>query len=148
MSNVLFTKNKIGFVDGSILIPNSDSRKLSYWKRCNAMVRGWLTSAMSKEIRSSVKHVKTMREIWEERFGKESAPKAYELRRSLVQLKLLHKTEKSVGGNTICFSCVRMHLWQVHMWCFKEIAVDSWEGASVWNFWDRENLDFKHKADA
>ncbi|KAH6781144.1 hypothetical protein C2S52_012381 [Perilla frutescens var. hirtella] len=50
------------------------------WKCCNSMVKEWLTVAMDKEIRNSVKHTKTTHEIWtdlEERFEMESAPKGY-----------------------------------------------------------------------
>ncbi|CAA0836121.1 Unknown protein, partial [Striga hermonthica] len=87
MSNCLLAKNKYGFVDGSISMPDEKSADLLTWKRCNAMVKGWLVVAMDKEIRNSVKHTKTAHEIWkdlEERFGKESAPKAYELKRNLT----------------------------------------------------------------
>nr|GEV20163.1 putative Gag-polypeptide of LTR copia-type [Tanacetum cinerariifolium] len=55
--------------------------------RCDAMIKGWLTRAMEKEIRNSVKYAKTAAEIWndlKEMFGKESAPKAYELKQSLA----------------------------------------------------------------
>lgn len=86
MSNALYAKNKYGFVDGSIPIPKEGSSEFSLWKRCNAMVRGWLHSSMDKEIRASVKHAKTAREVWEdlkERFGSESAPRAYELKREI-----------------------------------------------------------------
>nr|GEV13852.1 hypothetical protein [Tanacetum cinerariifolium] len=51
------------------------------------MIKGWLMTAMEKEIRNSVKYAKTATEIWndlKERFGKESAPKAYELKQSLA----------------------------------------------------------------
>nr|GFB14076.1 reverse transcriptase, RNA-dependent DNA polymerase, Gag-polypeptide of LTR copia-type [Tanacetum cinerariifolium] len=47
--------------------------------RCDAMIKGWLTMAMDKEIRNSVKYAKLAMEIWEdlkERFRKESACKA------------------------------------------------------------------------
>lgn len=86
MRNFLFAKNKIGFVNGSIPVPEEGSSDLGLWKRCNAMVKGWLTVAMEKDIRNSVKHGKTAKEIWkdlEERFGKESDPRAYELRQAL-----------------------------------------------------------------
>ncbi|KAJ9540324.1 hypothetical protein OSB04_026830 [Centaurea solstitialis] len=87
MTNALFAKNKIGFVDGSISIPDEGAAELPLWKRCNAMVKGWLLSSMEKEIRMSVKHAKTAREVWDdlqERFGSESAPRAYELKRALT----------------------------------------------------------------
>ncbi|CAM8942689.1 unnamed protein product [Rhodiola kirilowii] len=49
MSNALFAKNKIGFVDGTITKPKVDSQDLGDWLRCDAMVKGWLKSAMDKE---------------------------------------------------------------------------------------------------
>lgn len=86
MSNALFAKNKIGFVGGSIPMPEDKSEKLMLWKRCNAMVKGWLNTAMEKEIRNSVKYAATAEEVWrdlKERFGKESAPRAFELKRAI-----------------------------------------------------------------
>ncbi|KAJ9565548.1 hypothetical protein OSB04_001514 [Centaurea solstitialis] len=86
MENFLFAKNKIGFVDGSIEKPEKKSPTYMPWLRCDAMIKGWLTTAMEKEIRSSVKYANTAAEIWsdlKERFGKESAPRAYELKQTL-----------------------------------------------------------------
>ncbi|XP_024965911.1 uncharacterized protein LOC112506113 [Cynara cardunculus var. scolymus] len=57
------------------------------WMRCDAMVKGWLTTPMEKNIQSSVKYANTASEIWSdlcERFGKESAPRAYELKQQIV----------------------------------------------------------------
>lgn len=53
MSNALFAKNKIGFVDGTLLMPQEDLNKFTNWKICNAVVRGWLVSSMEKEIKST-----------------------------------------------------------------------------------------------
>nr|GEW93844.1 putative NB-ARC [Tanacetum cinerariifolium] len=44
------------------------------WMRCDAIVKGWLTTPMEKEIHTSVKYANTATEIWKdlkERFGKE-----------------------------------------------------------------------------
>ncbi|XP_071695510.1 uncharacterized protein [Rutidosis leptorrhynchoides] len=90
ISNALYAKNKIGFVDGTIPIPKEGTQELAVWKRCNAMVRGWLVSSMIKEIKNSVKYAITSRDIWvdlEERFGKENASRAYELRRQITLVK-------------------------------------------------------------
>ncbi|GJY09925.1 hypothetical protein Tco_0378110 [Tanacetum coccineum] len=68
----------------------------------------WLTTAMEKDIRSSVKYANTTSEIWLdllERFGKESAPRAYELKQTLsnthqsgnLSLGLLHKAAWPLG---------------------------------------------------
>ncbi|XP_023732774.1 uncharacterized protein LOC111880571 [Lactuca sativa] len=90
MTNALLAKNKIGFVNGSLPMSKEDSADLMNWKRCNAMVRGWLISAMEKEIKGSVKYAITARDIWMdlvERFGKENAPRAYELRRKVTTIR-------------------------------------------------------------
>lgn len=79
MTYALLTKNKIGFVDGTLPVLDEKSTDLMNWKRCNAMVRGWLVSSMEKEIKSSVKYTTTSRDIWldlEENFGKENTVRA------------------------------------------------------------------------
>ncbi|GJX36622.1 putative RNA-directed DNA polymerase [Tanacetum coccineum] len=66
MMNFLFAKNKTGFIDGTIEKPEVESDRYLPWMRCDAMIKAM--------------------EIWEdlkERFGKESAPKAYELKQAL-----------------------------------------------------------------
>jgi hypothetical protein len=86
----LFAKYKIRFVDGTLVKPEKDAANYMPWMRCDAMIKGWLTTAMEKDIRSSVKYAKTAAEIWNdllERFGKESAPKAYELKQSLTMTR-------------------------------------------------------------
>ena len=88
MKNSLYAKNKMGFVNGMIKAPEDEAtNEYMMWMRCDAMIKGWLTTAMEKNIRSSVKYARTAAEIWtdlEERFGKESAPRAYELKRTLT----------------------------------------------------------------
>ena len=86
MENFLFAKNKIGFVDGSIKKPEKDGADYMAWMRYDAMIKGWLTTAMEKEIPVSVKYANTSAEIWtdlRERFGKQSAPRAYELKQAI-----------------------------------------------------------------
>ncbi|KAJ0457906.1 putative transcription factor interactor and regulator CCHC(Zn) family [Helianthus annuus] len=87
MTNFLFAKNKIDFVDGTILKPEKTSPEYKPWMRCDAMIKGWLTTAMEKNIRDSVKYATISSEIWSglhERFGKESAPRGYELRQKIA----------------------------------------------------------------
>src|SRR4051812_41112369 len=77
MVNFLLAKNKMGLVDGTIKKPESTSPTHSAWVRADAMIKGWLTAAMEKEIRTSVRYANTSSEIWgdlEERFEKEGAP--------------------------------------------------------------------------
>lgn len=62
------------------------------------MVRGWLISAMEKQITCSVKYAITACDIWldlAERFGKENAPRAYELRRKVT---IIHQDDMTVSA--------------------------------------------------
>ncbi|KAJ0587330.1 putative RNA-directed DNA polymerase [Helianthus annuus] len=56
MLNFLFAKNKVGLVDGTIKKPDKASPTYMAWMRADAMVKGWLTTAMEKDIRNSVKY--------------------------------------------------------------------------------------------
>lgn len=83
MENFLFPKNKFEFIDGTIKKPKKGSADYMPWMRCDAMLKGWLTTTMEKNIRNSIKYVSTASEMWSdlrERFGKESSPRAYELK--------------------------------------------------------------------
>ncbi|XP_076898287.1 uncharacterized protein LOC143551826 [Bidens hawaiensis] len=80
----------MGFVDGSIPRPDQTSDTYMAWLRCDTMIKGWLTTAMEKDIRGSVKYSNTSIEIWSnirEQFGKESAPRAYMLKQSLTMTR-------------------------------------------------------------
>ncbi|XP_023738657.1 uncharacterized protein LOC111886631 [Lactuca sativa] len=86
MTNFLYAKNKIGLVNGSMQKPESTSPMYMARMRADAMVKGWLTTAMEKDIRTSIRYANTVAEIWkdlEERSEKEGAPRAYELKQSL-----------------------------------------------------------------
>ncbi|KAI3758975.1 hypothetical protein L6452_06548 [Arctium lappa] len=90
MTNFLFAKNKIEFVDGRIKKTEKGSKDYMPWMRVDAMIKGWLTTAMEKNIRNSVKYAGTALEIWSdlnERFGKESAPRAYELKQKIASTR-------------------------------------------------------------
>ncbi|KAJ0510788.1 putative transcription factor interactor and regulator CCHC(Zn) family [Helianthus annuus] len=98
MLNFLFAKNKVGFVDGTLKKPEKTATDYMAWMRCDAMVKGWLTTAMEKDIRGSVKYANTASEIWSdlrERFGKASAPRAYELKQTLSNT---HQSGSSVSA--------------------------------------------------
>ncbi|KAI3739255.1 hypothetical protein L2E82_29654 [Cichorium intybus] len=88
--NFLLAKNMIGFVDGTVKKPEDKSPDYMPWMRCDAMVKGWLNAGMEKELKNSIKYAKTAEEIWsdmKERFAKESAPRAYELKQNLTLLR-------------------------------------------------------------
>lgn len=90
MKEFLFAKNRAGFIDRTILQPASDPPLMNPWQRSDAIIKGWLTTGMDKDIRNNVKFANTAKEVWDdlqERFGKESAPRAYILKHTLTALR-------------------------------------------------------------
>lgn len=85
----LSSKNKVGFVDGTIAAPESDSSKLKSWSRCNDIVISWILNSLTKEIAKSVLYSKTAREIQinlEDRFGQCNGAQLYHLQKELSEL--------------------------------------------------------------
>nr|GEV07975.1 hypothetical protein [Tanacetum cinerariifolium] len=75
MTNFLFAKNKIEFVDGTIKKREKTSKDYMSWMRVDAMIKGWLKTAMEKNIRNNVKYAgdasvptyfTQLRSIWDE----------------------------------------------------------------------------------
>ncbi|XP_023755203.1 uncharacterized protein LOC111903683 [Lactuca sativa] len=98
MANFLFAKNKMGFVNISIKKLEEHADNYMMWMRCDAMIKGCLTITMEKNIRSNVKYAATSAEMWhdlKERFGKESAPRSYELKQTLT---ITHQDGASVSS--------------------------------------------------
>ncbi|CAN1289121.1 hypothetical protein LINPERPRIM_LOCUS20129 [Linum perenne] len=87
MVDVLLANNKFGFVNMTLVRPEDDDKELPHWECCDALVRGWLKSSMTPELRQSVCYATTPAQIWDdlkERFGRGSASCTYELRRTLI----------------------------------------------------------------
>ncbi|KAJ9538691.1 hypothetical protein OSB04_031424 [Centaurea solstitialis] len=86
----LSVKNKIGFIDGSLVRPDgTNQQKLNAWIRNNHIVISWILNTLSKEISPSVMYRDTAKEMWEElkeRFSQGSSPRIYEIRREIVSL--------------------------------------------------------------
>ncbi|KAK3015420.1 hypothetical protein RJ639_007492 [Escallonia herrerae] len=96
--NALHSKNKAGFVDGTIEKPDDASSDFQAWIQCNAVVLAWLTNALAKELQGNATHAETTREVWkdlEERFTQGIAPRVYELKRAIV---LLQQEKASVAS--------------------------------------------------
>lgn len=62
----LFAKNKIIFVDGTIIPPLSNSSTYPYWFCTNSMVISWLLNYVSKTIVDSLLFHTTAKEISQE----------------------------------------------------------------------------------
>ncbi|XP_074355750.1 uncharacterized protein LOC141695402 [Apium graveolens] len=86
---VLSVKNKIGFVDGTIEIPEKTSPEYKFWARCNDLVISWLIFNLDVTIAKSVLFLQTVREIWydlEERYGYASMTEVYSLEQKLSEI--------------------------------------------------------------
>lgn len=66
MTVSLSTKNKIGFVDGTIPRPLPNTVNSLAWNRCNSMVLSWLMHALDSEVAQSVLWMNVASEVWAE----------------------------------------------------------------------------------
>ena len=86
----LSTKNKLGFVNGTIPVPDPTSVEYQYWERCNNLVISWILFNLDEEIASSVLFSDSAKEIWDDleaRFGCTSMTQTYSLEQKLLELK-------------------------------------------------------------
>ena len=86
----LDAKSKIGFIDGSLLKPQSVDHPLYIaWCKCNSTVLAWLFNFVSKDLQLSVVYFKTAREVWldlQHRFSQGNGPRIFELRQEICSL--------------------------------------------------------------
>ncbi|CAA7043502.1 unnamed protein product [Microthlaspi erraticum] len=89
MNIALDAKNKIAFIDGSIVRPNESDQYFRIWSRCNSMVKSWLLNSVSKEIYKSILRFNDASEIWKDlstRFHITSLPHSYQLSQQIWSL--------------------------------------------------------------
>ncbi|KAL3636435.1 hypothetical protein CASFOL_020982 [Castilleja foliolosa] len=83
-------KNKVGFIDGTVSIPDDSSPILkNAWIRNNNLVFSWIYNSISKEIQASTLFTTSAKEIWDElktRFLQNNGPRMFQIRRELSNL--------------------------------------------------------------
>lgn len=62
----LQSKNKTGFVDGTIVMPEPSSPLYKPWKMCNARVKCWMMSSVSESLQDYVRYADTAHKAWED----------------------------------------------------------------------------------
>ena len=85
----LSSRNKFGFVDGSIVEPDSSSSLYNSWSRCNTTVLSWLTNSLSLDLKASVMYINNARDLWidlKDRLSQGNAPRSFELGKEIVHL--------------------------------------------------------------
>lgn len=78
----LSTKQKLGFVKGTVDCSIVDANKAELWDTCNDMVISWIMSSVSESIVRSIMFVGTASEIWkqlENRFALSNDSRKYKL---------------------------------------------------------------------
>lgn len=86
----LTIKNKLGFIDGTISLPENPTPILqNAWVRNNNLVFSWIYNSLSKEIQASILYTTSAKSVWDElrtRFMQSNGPRQYQLRRELSTL--------------------------------------------------------------
>jgi hypothetical protein len=86
MMNALRAKNKLSFVDGSLLKLEEDNKEIQAWEKCNSMVISWIFNALTSELHDSVAYVDSTYEMWgelQERFSQGNVPRIHELKKEI-----------------------------------------------------------------
>ncbi|XP_013669160.1 uncharacterized protein LOC106373547 [Brassica napus] len=86
----LNVRNKLGFINGTVLKPASTHRDYGAWSRCNDMVATWLMNSVSKKIGQSLLFINTAEGIWNillARFKQEDAPRVFDIEQKLSKLE-------------------------------------------------------------
>lgn len=86
----LIAKNKIGFIEGTIVKPDESHKDYNRWMRCDYLVICWLMNSMNEEIGENFTFVESSAQLWNEIgecYGQSNGPQIYQLKRELDNLK-------------------------------------------------------------
>ena len=64
MKRASISKNKFGFLDGSIQQPHSFHSMSKAWKRCNTMLHNWILNSIVPSIAKSVDAIENVADVW------------------------------------------------------------------------------------
>ena len=59
----LSSRNKFGYVNGSISEPNPTSPLFNSGNRCNTTILSWLTNSLSPDLKSSVMYINSAKDL-------------------------------------------------------------------------------------
>ncbi|XP_057249927.1 uncharacterized protein LOC130591051 [Beta vulgaris subsp. vulgaris] len=86
----LIAKNKIGFIEGTLVKPDESHKDYNRWMRCDYLVICWLMNSMNEEIGENFTFVDSSAQLWHEIgecYGQSNGPQIYQLKRELDNLK-------------------------------------------------------------
>ena len=85
----LSSRNKFGFMDGSITEPDSSSSLYYSWSRCNTAMLSWLTNSLSLDLKANVMYINNARDLWidlKDRLSHGNTTRLFELRKEISHL--------------------------------------------------------------
>ncbi|KAH0638973.1 hypothetical protein KY285_035559 [Solanum tuberosum] len=89
MQLALLGKNKVGFIDGSVMRDQFSGNLARLWDRCNAIVVLWILCNVSKDLHSRVLFCSDSQLIWadlKERFNKVNSSRIFQLHKEIFTL--------------------------------------------------------------
>ena len=106
----LNVRNKLGFINGTILKPPEDHRDFGAWSRCNDIVSTWLMNSVDKKIGQSLLFIATAQGIWNNllsRFKQDDAPRIFDIEQKLSKIE-----QGSMDVST--YYTTLLTLWEEH----------------------------------
>ena len=85
----LSSRNKFGFVNGSISEPDPTSPLFNSRNRCNITILSWLTNSLSPDLKASVIYINSAKDLWidlKNRLSQDNTPRLFELQNEISNL--------------------------------------------------------------
>ncbi|XP_070015016.1 uncharacterized protein LOC142174521 [Nicotiana tabacum] len=89
MKFALLGRNKLGFVDGSVVKKDFEGELQKQWERCNAIVVSWLMSNVNTDLLNGILFRSDALFVWKdlkERFNKVNTSRAYHLHKAIATI--------------------------------------------------------------
>ncbi|XP_021732651.1 uncharacterized protein LOC110699455 [Chenopodium quinoa] len=90
LRNNLRAKKKLGFIDGTIKVPDVKSPDFDQWGIVNSMLVAWIVNTLDVSVRSTVRfpdHVKSLWDNLRDRYSLGNGPRILELKAQIVDCK-------------------------------------------------------------
>lgn len=92
LENALRAKRKVGFIDGSLVMPGETSKpeEAEMWKTVNSMIVGWIRASIDPAVRSTVTFTTDAHKMWNDlkkRFSVGNAVRVHQLKSELAACK-------------------------------------------------------------
>ncbi|XP_019427180.1 PREDICTED: uncharacterized protein LOC109335501 [Lupinus angustifolius] len=94
----LKTKNKLQFIDGSLLKPSIEDPSFNTWDRVNTLVVSWLTQSIDASIVQSILWMETATEIWQDLHERYYQGDAYRISQLLCEIYTYKQGNLSIAA--------------------------------------------------